>query len=125
MYVWTAYANMVLPMGEAGIKEILNEPAVLSAMRSSLGDSSGLYLFPGLGLRAAVHRRVREGTDRMLSFTSRLGFTVVAGVLAAIGTNVSYWNWYGFPLAVLRRTSRRRPWDSCAWGWWQPPRLNQ
>jgi hypothetical protein len=23
---------------------------------------------------------------------------VVAGGLASIGTNVSYWNWYGFPL---------------------------
>lgn len=27
-----------------------NEPAVLSAMRSSLRDSAGLYLFPGMGL---------------------------------------------------------------------------
>jgi hypothetical protein len=39
---------------------------------------------------------------RLASFTSRLGFMVVVGVLAAIGTDVSYWNywnWYGFPLA--------------------------
>ena len=50
MYVWTAIAHMVLPLGEAGIKEIPNEPAVIGTMRSSLGDSSGLYLFPGMGL---------------------------------------------------------------------------
>jgi hypothetical protein len=50
MYVWTALAHMVLPLGEAGIKEIPNEPAVLGAIRSSLGDTSGLYLFPGMGL---------------------------------------------------------------------------
>jgi hypothetical protein len=150
MYVWTALAHMVLPLGEAGIKEIPNEPAVLSAMRSSFGDSSGLYLFPGMGLapdatsqqkRAAmalysqklaaspsgilmynppgmqalaprqfIAEFVKEliesllavmllAQTRLASFASRLGFMVVVGVLAAIGTNVSYWNWYGFPLA--------------------------
>ena len=28
---------------------------------------------------------------------ARLGFVTLAGVLASIATNVSYWNWYGFP----------------------------
>src|SRR5437016_6999589 len=32
-------------------------------------------------------------------FGSRLGFAFVIGVLAAITTNISYWNWYGFPAA--------------------------
>jgi hypothetical protein len=31
------------------------------------------------------------------SFGGRLGFVLVAGILAAVATNVSYWNWYGFP----------------------------
>src|SRR5262245_10111416 len=31
------------------------------------------------------------------SIGGRVGFVVVAGILAAITTNVSYWNWYGFP----------------------------
>ena len=30
-------------------------------------------------------------------FGSRLGFAFLIGLLAAITTNVSYWNWYGFP----------------------------
>jgi hypothetical protein len=34
---------------------------------------------------------------RLTSFASRLGFVIVAGVLATVATNVSYWNWYGFP----------------------------
>lgn len=34
---------------------------------------------------------------RLTSFVSRLGFVIVAGMLATIATNVSYWNWYGFP----------------------------
>jgi hypothetical protein len=31
------------------------------------------------------------------SFVGRVGFVLVAGILAAIATNVSYANWYGFP----------------------------
>src|SRR5205807_2808487 len=34
---------------------------------------------------------------RPMSFAGRVGFVTMAGVLAAIATNVSYWNWYGFP----------------------------
>ena len=34
---------------------------------------------------------------RIVNFAGRVGFVVVAGILAAITTNVSYWNWYGFP----------------------------
>lgn len=30
-------------------------------------------------------------------FSSRLGFAFVLGVLASITTNISLWNWYGFP----------------------------
>ena len=34
---------------------------------------------------------------RLVSFGGRVGFVTVAGILAAIATNVSYSNWYGFP----------------------------
>ena len=34
---------------------------------------------------------------RLISVGARVGFVMVAGILAAIATNVSYWNWYGFP----------------------------
>lgn len=30
-------------------------------------------------------------------FGGRVAFVLLAGILAAIATNVSYWNWYGFP----------------------------
>jgi len=32
----------------------------------------------------------------LVTFGSRVGFFVIAGVLAAIATNVPHWNWYGF-----------------------------
>ena len=31
------------------------------------------------------------------SYATRVGFVTVAGLLAGITTNTSYWNWYGFP----------------------------
>jgi hypothetical protein len=34
---------------------------------------------------------------RIVTFGGRLGFVTAAGILAAIATNVSYWNWWGFP----------------------------
>jgi len=32
------------------------------------------------------------------TFGGRLGFYAIVGLLAAIATNISYWNWYGFPV---------------------------
>jgi hypothetical protein len=37
------------------------------------------------------------GQTSIVSFFGRVGFVTVAGILAAITTNVPYWNWYGFP----------------------------
>ena len=34
---------------------------------------------------------------RIGSFGGRVGFVLIAGILASLTTNVSYWNWYGFP----------------------------
>jgi hypothetical protein len=34
---------------------------------------------------------------RIGGFAGRVGFVLVAGILAAVATNVPYWNWYGFP----------------------------
>ena len=148
MFAWTSLAHMVLPLGDAGIKEIPNEQGVLSAMNGALGEAPGFYFFPGTGLgpdatmqqkRAAMDQYGQKlavnpsgiliyhpagakpmtagqlGTEfltelieallavtllsqtRLTSFASRLGFVTGSGVLATIATNVSYWNWYGFP----------------------------
>jgi hypothetical protein len=148
MFIWTSIAHMALPLGEAGIGEIPNESAVLSAMQSNIGDQTGLYIFPGPGLGKNATRQEKDeamkhmgekiaanpsgilmyhapgqplalgkllgvefGTELLeailvvfllaqtpiASFAGRVGFVLVAGILAAIATNVSYYNWYGFP----------------------------
>ena len=148
MFIWTSIAHMALPLGEAGIGEIPNQPAVLGAMQTNIGQQPGLYLFPGFGLGPNPTRQQRSEAMKhmgerlasnpsgilmyhppgravmmsrllgiefatellesilvvfllaqtgLVSFGARVGFVTVAGILAAIATNVSYWNWYGFP----------------------------
>lgn len=148
MFLWMSLAHMALPLGEVGIQEMPNERPVLDAMRSSIGDASGLYFFPGMGVapnaprseRSAAMERYGEklaanpsgfvvyhppganglslgrlafelliefletllavlllGMTRLASYGSRVGFVTLAGLLAVLGTNLSYWNWYGFP----------------------------
>ena len=148
MFIWTSIAHMFLPLGEAGLREIPNESAVLSAMQSNIGEQTGLYIFPGPGVGKNATRQEKNeamkhmaekmaanpsgilmyhspgrpftigkwlgiefGTELLeailvvfllaqtgiASFAGRVGFVLLAGILAALATNVSYWNWYGFP----------------------------
>jgi hypothetical protein len=154
MFLWTSIAHMALPLGEAGIGEIPNESAVLSAMQSSIGDQTGLYIFPGLGVGKNASRQEKNeamrhmnekiaanpsgilmyhapgrpftlgkllgiefatelleailvvfllAQTRIASFAGRVGFVLVAGILAAIGTNVSYWNLVRFSRRLHRQ----------------------
>jgi len=60
------------------------------------------------------------GQTRIASFAGRVGFVFVAGILAAIATNVSYWNWYGFLLFISAATCLSR---SLAFSLWESSRL--
>lgn len=149
MFAWVSVAHMFLPLGETGVQEIPNnEQAVVTAMQAQIGNSSGFYIYPGMGLgphptheqqRAAMeqydtklasnptgiliyhppgtkfvmsrHLLIEFFTEfaqvflvvfllaqaKPMTFAGRVGFVTIAGVIAAIATNVSYWNWYGFP----------------------------
>ena len=50
MFIWTSIAHMVLPLGETGVRELPNESAMMDAFKTNLGESRGLYIFPGSGL---------------------------------------------------------------------------
>src|SRR6266516_6477633 len=60
MFIWTSIAHMALPLGEAGVREIPNEQAVLAAMQANIGGKSGLYLFTGFGLGPNATRQQRK-----------------------------------------------------------------
>ena len=148
MFVWASIAHVVLPLGTVGISEIPNEAPVLAAMQASIGNTSGLYFFPGMGVppnasrdaqRAAMQNYDQKlaalpsglliyhppgmkaltpgqlltefltelvealivvwllAQTRISSFGSRVAFVTIAGIMAALTTNIPYWNWYGFP----------------------------
>ena len=70
MFIWTSIAHMALPLGEAGIREIPNEAAVLSAMQSNIAEEAGLYVFPGFGLgpnpsREAQHEAMKHMDEKL------------------------------------------------------------
>jgi hypothetical protein len=58
---------MALPLGEAGIGEIPNESAVLSTMQSSIGDQTGLYIFPGLGVGKNASRQEKNEAMKQMN----------------------------------------------------------
>jgi hypothetical protein len=78
-------------------------------------NPSGLLMYhpPGRALTMGRWLGIEFGTElfevilavfllaqtRLSTFAGRVGFFIAAGILAAISTNVSYWNWYGFPCA--------------------------
>ena len=148
MFIWSFVAHDVLPLGEVGVREIPNEPAVLGSMQTSIGETSGFYFFPGLGVgpnptREQKSEAMKNMNDKLAAnpsgiliyhppgrlfsfgrllgvefctelaeailavsllaqtsiagFGCRVGFVTMIGLVAAIATNVSYWNWYGFP----------------------------
>jgi len=148
MFIWASIAHMVVPLGSTGVREIPNEANVLGAMQSSLGQTSGLYIFPGLGAGSNPTTAQRNAAmkdygpklaanpsglliyhppgakgitggklglefltevvetllavlllaqTRLESYAGKVGFLVLVGIIAALATNIPYWNWYGFP----------------------------
>jgi len=139
MFVWSSIAHMVLPLGEAGIRQIDKEEALLVTMQSTL-NQPGFYMFPKMppgNDQAAYQAKIANGPSGMMvyfprrefafgkllgvefttelvealiaawllsmtmvaTFMGRLGVYALAGLIAAVATNISYWNWYGFPSA--------------------------
>src|SRR5256885_5624497 len=50
MFAWTAIAHMALPLGEAGVQNTMDDEALLSAMKSTVKNKDGLYIYPTMGL---------------------------------------------------------------------------
>jgi hypothetical protein len=73
MFIWTSIAHLVLPLGEAGISEIPNESAVLSALQSNIGDQTGLYIFPGLGIGKNATREEKNEAMKQIAAKAASG----------------------------------------------------
>jgi hypothetical protein len=65
------------------------------ALNFSFGKALGVEL--GTNILQVMLAVLLLGQTSLVSFAARWRFITVAGILAAISTNISYWNWYGFP----------------------------
>ena len=143
MFLWSAIAHMVLPLGETGFQDLSQKSTLPAAMQSELGANPGMYIFPGPGTGSNSDKMAQyaklmaaspsgiliyhpagatDNTGRQMTvefllecleallalallwqsgiagYAAGVGFVLVVGIVAASTTNISYWNWYGFPV---------------------------
>jgi len=70
LFVWEFVAHMMLPLGEAGIKGLTNETAVIAALKEQVKED-GLYFFPAGGwssdMTADQKRQAMEKAQAMMA----------------------------------------------------------
>jgi hypothetical protein len=84
---------------DARMHKVETGPSGLLAYHPSLNFSFGRALVVELttNMFQVLLAVILLGQTRIINFVGRWRFVTIAGFLAAISTNVSYWNWYGFP----------------------------
>lgn len=84
---------------EARMHKVETGPSGFLAYHPSLQFSFGKALIVELGtnILQVLLAVILLGQISLVSFATRWRFITLAGILAAISTNISYWNWYGFP----------------------------
>jgi hypothetical protein len=84
---------------EARMHKVESGPSGLLAYHPSLNFSFGRALAVELvtNMFQVFLAVLLLGQTRIVNFVGRWRFITIAGFLAGISTNVSYWNWYGFP----------------------------
>jgi len=84
---------------EARMHKVETGPSGFLVYHPSLSFSFGKALGVELGtnILQVLLAVILLGQTSLVSFAARWRFITLAGILAAITTNISYWNWYGFP----------------------------
>ncbi|HEV3041690.1 MAG TPA: hypothetical protein VHA33_28250 [Candidatus Angelobacter sp.] len=88
------------------------EAAMPEVQRKAASGPQGVIVYHPIGNSQFMRQLLTEGGTNILQaliavfllaqvrlkrFSSRVGFVTLIGIGAAITTNISYWNWYGFP----------------------------
>ena len=84
---------------EARMHKVETGPSGFLVYHPSLHFSFGKALVTELGtnMLQILLAVILLGQTTLISFAARWRFITLAGILASISTNLSYWNWYGFP----------------------------
>src|SRR5258708_37344444 len=83
---------------EARKRKVETGPSGILVYHPSLNFSFGKALGVELGTNIVqvLLAVILLGQTSLVSFAARWRFVAVAGMLAAITPNISYWKWYGF-----------------------------
>ncbi len=76
MFIWSALAHTVLPLGETGMQMVAPDSAVAAALQAELGDKAGLYGFPGVAgdphrdeaAMAAMTEKMKTGASGLIIY---------------------------------------------------------
>ncbi len=71
LFVWGAVSHMVLPLGEAGLKNLPDEEPVLTALGAPIPEP-GLYFYPGLDMKNATEEQRAAWVEKIKSGPSGL-----------------------------------------------------
>jgi hypothetical protein len=84
---------------EARMRKVETGPSGLLVYHPSLNFSFGKALVIELGtnILQVLLAVILLSQTNLTGFGARWRFLSLIGILAAISTNISYWNWYGFP----------------------------
>jgi hypothetical protein len=98
-YPPNATSEQKTQMMEARMKKVASGPSGILIYHPSWDFSFGKALATELGTNIVqmLLAVFLLGLTSLTGFMARWRFLAVVGLVAAISTNVSYWNWYGFP----------------------------
>lgn len=91
MFIWSALAHTVLPLGETGLRQVGPDSAVPAAIQQELGDRDGLYSFPGVdgnphedeAAMAALMEKQKTGASGLIVY-HRAGYAPDMGPLMGV-----------------------------------------
>ncbi|MCI0406087.1 MAG: hypothetical protein L0209_08465 [candidate division Zixibacteria bacterium] len=63
VFIWGAVSHMVLGLGEAGIKSLPNEEAILPVLSANITEP-GFYFFPGIDMRTSSKEQMDVWTEK-------------------------------------------------------------
>lgn len=72
LFLWESLAHVVLPLGEAGIKAMGNEQAVVAALKENIREP-GFYIFPAPERTPGMSKEQRQEAERKAQEKWRIG----------------------------------------------------
>ena len=79
LFAWESVAHLVLPLGQAGIKTLDHEQAVVSSLKDNEKEG-GLYFFPA----AAANGQVPPGPSGILAFQPNASMSMMPSQLLTL-----------------------------------------